>query len=62
VLGEHNQGAESGPENLKEQKQNQKDTRGVEEVAQLLKNSLCSQAVWHTPLIPALGRQRQVDF
>jgi hypothetical protein len=21
-----------------------------------------SQAWWHTPLIPALGRQRQVDF
>jgi hypothetical protein len=26
------------------------------------KKSLSSQAWWHTPLIPALGRQRQVDF
>ena len=25
-------------------------------------NEWMSQAWWHTPLIPALGRQRQVDF
>jgi hypothetical protein len=27
-----------------------------------LKNTKISQAWWHTPLIPALGRQRQVNF
>jgi hypothetical protein len=26
------------------------------------KNKVLSQAGWHMPLIPALGRQRQVDF
>jgi hypothetical protein len=27
-----------------------------------IKIILMSQAWWHMPLIPALGRQRQVDF
>jgi hypothetical protein len=27
-----------------------------------LKNNMSCGAWWHTPLIPALGRQRQVDF
>jgi hypothetical protein len=27
-----------------------------------IKNDDTSRAWWHTPLIPALGRQRQVDF
>jgi hypothetical protein len=26
------------------------------------KEKKCRQVWWHTPLIPALGRQRQVDF
>jgi hypothetical protein len=28
----------------------------------LPKNSIMSQARWHIPLIPALGRQKQEDF
>jgi hypothetical protein len=28
----------------------------------VVKSTCCSQAWWHMPLVPALGRQRQVDL
>jgi hypothetical protein len=29
---------------------------------EVLRKSLLARQWWHTPLIPALGRQRQADF
>jgi hypothetical protein len=45
-----------------ENKQTNKQTKNQNNKKETLKGLVGNQAWWCTPLIPALGRQRQADF
>jgi hypothetical protein len=45
-----------------QKKKTNKQTKKKKKKRKRKRKSGLSQAGWHTPLIPALGRQRQEDF